>query len=75
MLNGEMELADYRVNDFVYHVTPSGIKYIGVVKSLDFYSKVVDVSWYDVPKGRYVIDSLAAPDRIEWIGRMPEGVY
>lgn len=66
-------VSDFEVMDLVYHATPSGIKYIGVIKSIDKNYETCDVDWYTVPGGQYFLDSTADLSRIERIGPMPEG--
>ena len=63
----------FKLDDIVYHVTPSGIKYIGIVKAISAMSKTADIAWYTVPNGKYFMNSPADLSRIERIGPMPEG--
>lgn len=62
-----------KVNDIVFHTTPSGIKYIGIVKAISGLSNTGDIAWYTVPNGKYFMNSPADLSRVELIGPMPEG--
>ena len=68
-----LSIHDYELNDLIYHETPSGIKYIGLVNAIYPSTNLISVGWFTVPNGAYFMDSDAEPERVDWIGHMPKG--